>query len=496
VSVSVLMVLSAILAQSITWTTKTPIPAVRSAPGCAVWNDTVYVIGGSSGGTSLHNTNYVYDPAMDSWSTKASMPTPRSQLGCAVVNGKIYAIGGFVGGMQTDTNIVEEYDPVSNSWTLKSPMPTSRYAFAIAVVANKIYVMGGMLPIVATVEEYDPSADTASGTPWHTKTSMPTRRMGPACAVIRDSIFVYGGSYNVGSKDTLVNECYDPVTDNWSTRANMPFNRYASGGFAYDNEAYSVGGYNYSSYFSNVDVYDPVANSWSSETPMNYARQSVAVGLIGNKVYVIGGWNNAALAYNEEGSFPATAIEHISIDAFVQDYRVELRWTVSYSGAVCQFIIKRSGSRNGEYAEIARIPGSGYTPLPQTYSYCDEAVVGGKRYYYKLGVVEDDGNATWYGPVYASLPAVKPSLSISPNPFIKQAIISLVGESGNRSNGESELRIYDITGRLVKTLSLPTAYSLLPIGVVWDAKGIAPGIYFVALQADNFLIKKKAIILR
>lgn len=292
----IVMLLLPVLTQAITWTTKTPIPLVRSKAGCAVINDTVYVIGGSSGGGSLHNTNYVYDPVSNSWSTKAPMPTARSSLGCAVVNGKIYAIGGFVGGVQTDTNLVEEYDPVTNSWSSKTPMPTSRYTFAIAVVANKIYAIGGILPVRDIVEEYDPVANS-----WATKASMPTARMAPACAVIRDTIFVFGGSTSVGSGATTVNECYDPNTDNWTSRANMTYNRYSLGGFSCGNMAYAVGGYNYSVYRNNVEVYNPVTDNWSDETSMQYARQSIAVGLVGSTVYVIGGFNGVTLDYNEEG---------------------------------------------------------------------------------------------------------------------------------------------------------------------------------------------------
>lgn len=292
----IVMLLFPVLTQAITWTTKTPIPQVRSGAGCAVINDTVYVIGGSSGGGSLHNTNYVYDPVTNSWSTKASMPTARSNIGCAVVNGKIYAIGGFVGGVQTDTNLVEEYDPTTDSWSSKTPMLTSRYAYAMAVVANKIYVIGGILSVMATVEEYDPALDS-----WSTKASMPTARMGPAAAVIRDTIFVFGGSTSVGSGATTVHECYDPNTDNWTSKANMTYNRYALGGFSCENVAYAVGGYNYTVYRNNVEVYNPVTNSWSDETSMQYARQSTTVGLVGTAVYVIGGWNDGALNYNEEG---------------------------------------------------------------------------------------------------------------------------------------------------------------------------------------------------
>lgn len=292
--VFIIMLLLPILSQAIIWTTKTPIPQVRSGAGCAVINDTVYVIGGSDG--SLQNTNYVYDPVSDSWSTKASMPTARSNIGCAVVSGKIYAIGGFVGGVQADTNLVEEYDPATDSWSSKAPMPTSRYAYAIAVVANKIYVIGGMLPVTAAVEEYDPALDS-----WATKASMPTARMGPAAAVIRDTIYVFAGGTSPGSGETTVNECYDPNTNNWASKANMTYARYALGGFSYNNMAYAIGGYDSPVYYNNVEVYDPATNSWSDETSMQYARQSIAVGLVGNTVYVIGGWNNGALDYNEEG---------------------------------------------------------------------------------------------------------------------------------------------------------------------------------------------------
>jgi len=288
------MLLLPMLSQAITWTTKTPIPQVRSGAGCAVINDTVYVIGGSDG--SLQNTNYVYDPVSNLWSTKASMPTARSNIGCAVVNGKIYAIGGFVGGLQADTNLVEEYDPATDTWSSKAPMPTSRYAYAIAVVANKIYVIGGMLPVTAAVEEYDPALDS-----WATKASMPTARMGPACAVIRDTIFVFGGSTSVGTGATAVNECYDPNTDNWTSRVNMTYNRYSLGGFSCGNMAYAVGGYNYTVYRNNVEAYNPVTDNWSDETSMQYARQSMAVGLVGSTVYVIGGFNGVRLDYNEEG---------------------------------------------------------------------------------------------------------------------------------------------------------------------------------------------------
>jgi N-acetylneuraminic acid mutarotase len=314
----IVILLFPMLPQAITWTTRAPLPQPRIYPGCAVINDTVYIIGGSSGsGGTLHNTNYVYDPVSNSWSAKAPMPTARSNLNCAVVGGKIYAIGGFVGGLQADTNLVEEYDPVTNTWSTKTPMPTSRYCYAIAAVDGKIYVIGGMLPVTATVEEYDPVANS-----WATRAPMPTARMGPAAAVIRDTIYVFGGGTSPGSGETTINECYDPNTDNWASRANMTYARYCLGGFSYENVAYAIGGYDSPVYYNNVEVYDPATNSWSDETSMQYARQSIGVGLVGTKVYVIGGWSGASpgLTYNEEGAL----IIGIEEQQAVQNLRIDI----------------------------------------------------------------------------------------------------------------------------------------------------------------------------
>ncbi|MBA7600454.1 N-acetylneuraminate epimerase [subsurface metagenome] len=500
----IVLILSSVLSQSITWTTKQALPVVRSAPGFAVVNDTVYVIGGSSGGGSLHNTNYVYDPATDLWSTKAPMPTARSNLGCAVVGGKIYAIGGFVGGVQTDTNLVEVYDPASDSWSSKLPMPTSRYAFAIAVVANKIYVIGGMLPVTAAVEEYDPLFDS-----WATKTAMPTKRMGPACSVIRDTIYVFGGSINVGSKDTLVNECYDPATNNWATKAGMSFNRYANVGFSYNDMAYSVGGYDYHSYFSTVEFYDPVSNSWSKETPIENARQSTAVGLVGNKVYVIGGWNNGALSYNEEGTLTPTAVGLMSFVALPKSCFIEVRWTCPCSDEIFQYVVKRSTEESNTYCTIAEIPGAGSFPSSESYLYKDEDVKPGIRYFYKLRVTKTNGNTKWYGPVSAVVTELKPFLSVSPNPFRKKTEIKWTSGTGHSASGENPIinhqcpmtiSIYDVSGRLVKNLSLETG-SALNTSVSWDGKDdneevLPSGVYYCRLKLDGFNAVKKVLLVR
>jgi hypothetical protein len=311
--VLILASLFSLTANPLVWTTKTHLPQILAGSACAVFNDTIYVVGGRDQ-TSRYTTNYVYDPLTDNWSTKPNMSVARAHIGAGIVNGKMYVIGGWVGS--TASGVVEEYDFSTDTWVTKTPMPTPRYTYAMATVADKIYVIGGMNMsgnIFNTVEEYDPATDT-----WTTKTPMPTPRMGPACAVIRDTIYVFGGSTSIGGGATTVNQSYDPATDIWATELNMPTPRYCLGGWAFNDIVYALGGYDYYSYHTTLEVYDPVSNSWISDAPMQYARQSIAVGLVNScdRVYIVGGWNNGPLSYNEEGWFETGIQEQILTPLF------------------------------------------------------------------------------------------------------------------------------------------------------------------------------------
>ena len=76
------------------WTTEAPMPTARSGCAVAVYDNEIYVIGGTVGNNGFVGNNEVYNPATNTWGTEASMPTPRAYLSANVVNGKIYLIGG------------------------------------------------------------------------------------------------------------------------------------------------------------------------------------------------------------------------------------------------------------------------------------------------------------------------------------------------------------------------------------------------------------------
>ena len=139
------------------WTVKATMPTVRNTVGSAVLNGQLYVVGGSSAG-STSSAVEAYDPSTDQWSTLAALPEVRTALGAAAIGGKLYAISGQT-PTDTTSKIVEVYDPLTNSWFLASPIPTPRFMPAAVSTNGKIYIAGngGGNAAISTFESYKPS---------------------------------------------------------------------------------------------------------------------------------------------------------------------------------------------------------------------------------------------------------------------------------------------------------------------------------------------------
>ena len=129
------------------------------------------------------------------------MSTPREGLSTGVVNGKIYAVGGVGRGLSR-ISTVEEYNPVTDIWTKKAnPIPTRRQYLSASVVNGKIYAIGGGAPGLSTVEMYDPTTDR-----WLRKADMPTARTLFPASAVNGYIYAIGGgrSFGAGGLPSLV----------------------------------------------------------------------------------------------------------------------------------------------------------------------------------------------------------------------------------------------------------------------------------------------------
>lgn len=92
-------------------------------------------------------------------------------------------------------------------------------------------------------------------------------------------------------------------------------------------------------------------------------------------------------------------------------------------------------------------------------------------------------------------------LSVYPNPAFGQTVIKYVVSSKQQNNIAATLRIFDATGRLVKSFNLPTTYSILLTHVIWDgsddmSRPVPAGIYFCRLESEETTDIEKIIFLR
>ncbi|MFC1712382.1 sigma-70 family RNA polymerase sigma factor [Candidatus Poribacteria bacterium] len=268
------------------------------------------------------------------WTQKADMPTGRSTAGSAVVDGKIYVIGGAPVPFGY-TAAVEEYDPATNTWTPRADMPTATQGLAAAAVDGIIYAIGGTAEAreLSTVEAYDPATDT-----WTTKADMPTTRSLPAIAVVDGRIYVIGGMFGetIQQNRTLsAVEAYEPATDTWTTKADMPTARYYHAACVVDGRIYVSGGAtkwgersgNWAE-VPTVEVYDTATDTWTRASDMPRARHGHSASAVDGKMYIIGGQDGETIKLWEEGKLEGDKLEDLFSIVYVYDPATDM-WTTA-----------------------------------------------------------------------------------------------------------------------------------------------------------------------
>ena len=257
----------------------------------------------------------------EKWQIISQLPTERGGFATAVVDGKIYLFGGTLfeherGVRRADLpgiwrgpfgmSLVEVYDPQTNAWQRLADMPTARSEPMIAVVDGKIYVLAGYvgqdnqgvnLKNLKAVEMYNPQTDI-----WVRKQDMPTPRIDFGTGVVAGKIYAIGGRVHPrdrkpGSPGRIdLVEVYDPATDTWTKRAKMPTKRNGFGTGVVNDQIYTIGGTGWPQvgnhggpYLGTIEVYAPRINRWTKRTDMPNPRTVFSTVVITDKLYLIGG---------------------------------------------------------------------------------------------------------------------------------------------------------------------------------------------------------------
>ncbi|MFC1715844.1 Kelch repeat-containing protein, partial [Candidatus Poribacteria bacterium] len=302
---------------AVEWGPKADMPTQRCFLSTSVLDGKIYAIAGSLDLAATVKTVEVYDPVSNTWEKKADMKFARQELSTSVVNGKIHAIGGFR-NFRLWFSIVEEYDPATDTWTRKAGMPTKRAGLSTSVVNGKLYAIGGSTDdredlvdqkLFATVEEYDPATDT-----WTAKADMPTARTGLSTSVVNGKIYAIGGGKLEGDVNVAFPtvEEYDPATDTWTKKTDMPTERYTQT-CVVNGRIYAIGGSpDLNAGLATVEEYNPATDTWTRKEDMvtpdlPTTRDAHALSVVNGGVYVIGGTQSlgaAACLPTVEHAFP------------------------------------------------------------------------------------------------------------------------------------------------------------------------------------------------
>jgi N-acetylneuraminic acid mutarotase len=271
------------------WTYLTDIPTTRAALSASVVDGKIYAIGGKImpfRQTTSSSAVEEYDPMTNQWSQKADMPITRANFSTSVVDSKIYAIGGYTGqnGNTPPRSSVDVYDPATNNWSQIASMPIGEADHSSAVVDGKIYVIGGN-----TVQIYDPLTDT-----WTRGADRPsTPRWWAPVSVVDGKIYSIGGAKGPPTWQVVPTvEEYDPATDTWTAKTNIPIATASHASVVVDGRIYVINGNGVTgTVLSLVQIYDPATGTWMEAPHTSIARQLPSAGVVDGTIYLMGGFN-------------------------------------------------------------------------------------------------------------------------------------------------------------------------------------------------------------
>jgi N-acetylneuraminic acid mutarotase len=274
------------------WVSKAPVPNASSMGFlylAAASGGRLYVIGDVLAPLTLR----IYDVATDTWTTGPTMPNAHGAWPvAAAVNGVVYVIGGADSSAQA-LSTVDAFDTATGTWSTKKPMPTARYSAAAAVINNRICVAGGMnifsglagTPALNAMECYDPVTDS-----WSSGPTMPTGRQGLGSDALGSFAYAVGGNCCLGPafQPLATVERYDAAANTWSTVAPLPTARNFVAVVNAGGLLYAIGGYGAgpSGSLPTVEAYDPSAAAWKAKTPLPPSVWGVSAVQSGGVIYV------------------------------------------------------------------------------------------------------------------------------------------------------------------------------------------------------------------
>lgn len=298
------------------WTTKTAITGTRRGASYVKFADgTVFVTGGTVGSGPI-GTSGLYDPKASSgagtWTSKATSGVNGSWGICQyntvpilLANGKVMLV---FGDSSTGGGHPNLYDPVADSWNTGGTAHPSYPSFGqvqgpmIQLTSTGKVLTCGWRSNITWESPHCLLLDPQKGVvlPTGDQTTGHQREFGNLIELSDGRVLTLGGAWNGISQAHNSSEIYDPATDVWTLKANLP--SYVFGqksALLSGNRVLAVGGYagtaaNNASLTNKTFIYDVAANTWTSPAsanlPNNLNHHSIVRTPTG-RVFIYGGTN-------------------------------------------------------------------------------------------------------------------------------------------------------------------------------------------------------------
>ncbi len=181
-----------------------------------------------------------------------------------------------------------------------------------------------------------------------------------------------------------------------------------------------------------------------------------------------------------------------SFHAVARGLNVDIAWQITTDESLSGFRIYREDAGG----KVSRFPGAGLLDL-ETTKFTDSNVLPGAEYKYTLAVVKPDGREVRSIETKVGIEIAPARLSQNyPNPFNPG---TQIGYYVDRESDVS-LRIYDVTGRHVRTLiesrQSPGEYTELWDGTDEQGDPVASGTYFYRLRIGKTTLTRKMVLLK
>lgn len=247
----------------------------RSYPHVQAVNGYIFVIGGTSGNTSIR-VNERYDLNTNTWARVADPLYSKVDATTWTYNGKIYMHGG-----SADYSTGMVYDVNNNTYATFNQGYLGQRPYS-AEIGGIVYIAGGIISGAFTSNHYALNMSTMS---YARKADIPQARGLGAYGSANGKMYAISGSnYNTGVDNSMYE--YNPTSNTWSKNTTTRDAVDRGVAWSYNNYLYVV------SNGATVDRYQPSTNTWAygvAQGSTNDIMRATNGVVVGNQGYAAGG---------------------------------------------------------------------------------------------------------------------------------------------------------------------------------------------------------------